>query len=80
MVRNIVQDFEKAKHTIFLKNRKYALSFKEALVKKLKDITSQKVNVSTRFGIDELVTVRDEPNKDGPQLFPRTKNGTKKGK
>ena len=58
IVRNVVQDFEKAKHTIFLKNRKYAPLFKKALGKKLGDITSQKDNVSTRFGIDELVGSR----------------------
>ena len=40
----------------------------------------QKDNIRTRFGIDELVTVRDEPNKDGPESFPRAENGMKKGK
>ena len=80
IAHNIVQDFEKTKHLLFLKNRKYAPLFKEALGKKLKDITSHEDNVSTRVEIDELVTVRAEPNKDGPQLFPRTRNGVKMGK
>ena len=40
----------------------------------------QKDNIRTRFGIDELVTVRDEPNKDGPEIFARAENGLKKGK
>ena len=74
IVHGVVQDFEKAIHTIFLKNRKWAPLFKKALGRRLGEIVSQKDNIRTRFGIDELITVRDEPNKDGPEHFPRAEN------
>ena len=78
VVRDVIQDFEEAKRTIFLKNRKYAPLFKKALGKRLGEIVTQKDNIRTRFGIEELITVREEPNKDGPEIFPRAENGQKK--
>ena len=71
VVFDIVRDFEEAKNTIFSKNRKYAPLFKKALGKRLNKIVTQKDNIRTRFGIEELITVREEPNKDGPEIFTR---------
>ena len=56
VVRDVIQDFEEAKRTIFLKNRKYAPLFKKALGKRLGEIVIQKDNIRTRFGIDELIS------------------------
>ena len=56
VVHDVIQDFEEAKRTIFLKNRKYAPLFKKALGKRLGEIVTQKDNIRTRFGIDELIS------------------------
>jgi len=54
--------------------------FKKALGKRLDEIVTQKDNIRTCFGIEELITVREEPNKDGPEIFTKEENGLKKGK
>ena len=71
VVFDIVKDYEEAKDIIFTKNVKYAPLLKKALGKRLNEIVTEKDNNMTRFGIGELITVREEPNKDGPEIFAR---------
>ena len=80
IVLNIVRDYEDVKHTIFAKNIKYVPLLKKSLGKQLKEITTQKDDIITRFGIDNWITIREEPNKNGPGIFARDINGLKKGK
>ena len=80
VVFDIVKDYEEAKDIIFTKNVKYAPLLKKALGKRLNEIVTEKDNYTTRFGIGKLITVREEPNKNGPEIFARAENGLKKGK
>ena len=80
IVLEIVKDYEDVKHTIFTKNIKYVPILKKSLGKRLKEIITLEDDIVTRFGVDNWITIREEPNKNGPRIFARDKNGLKKGK
>ena len=80
IVLDIVKDYEDVKHTIFTKNIKYVPILKKSLGKWLKEIITLEDDIMTHFGVDNWIIIREEPNKNGPRIFARDKNGLKKGK
>ena len=80
LVLDVVNDYEDVKHTMFTKNIKYVPILKKSLGKRLKEIITREDDIVTRFGVDNWITIREEPNKNGPGIFARHENGLKKGK
>ena len=80
LVLDVVNDYEDVKHTMFTKNIKYVPILKKSLGKRLKEIITLEDDIVTRFGVDNWITIREEPNKNGPGIFDRDENGLKKGK
>ena len=78
LVLDVVNDYEDVKHTMFTKNIKYVPILKKSLGKRLKEIITLEDDIVTRFGVDNWITIREEPNKNGPGIFDRDENGLKK--
>ena len=80
LVLNVINDYEDIKHTMFTRTIKYAPVLKKSLGKRLKEIITREDDIATRFGVDNWISIREEPNKIGPEIFARHENGVKKGK
>ena len=78
--KQLVKDYEEVKRTMFTKNIKYAPILKKSLGKQLKEIITLEDDTTTRFGVDGWITVREEPNRNGPNLLKRDANGLTRGK